>query len=68
MKKLVALILAVLTLLGSLGLMACTSRSEILKVYNWEDYIDPAVIEMFEEETGITVNYMCFTTVEDMIV
>ncbi len=41
---------------------------QVVNVFNWEDYIDPAVIEMFEEETGITVNYMCFTTVEDMIV
>ena len=40
----------------------------VVNVFNWEDYIDPAVIEMFEAETGIKVNYMCFTTVEDMIV
>ena len=47
---------------------AATTTGGVVNVFNWEDYIDPAVIEMFEEETGITVNYMCFTTVEDMIV
>ena len=41
---------------------------KVVNVYNWEDYIDPAVIALFEAEYGIKVNYMCFTTVEDMIV
>ncbi len=27
-----------------------------LTVFNWYDYIDPTVIDMFEEETGATVN------------
>jgi len=47
---------------------APSSAGQVVNVFNWEDYIDPEVINMFEEETGITVNYMCFTTVEDMIV
>ena len=37
-----------------------------LTVFNWFDYIDPAVIDMFEEETGATVQYVNFTTVEEM--
>ena len=37
-----------------------------LTVFNWYDYIDPAVIELFEEETGITVKYVNFTTNEEM--
>ena len=37
-----------------------------LTVYNWYDYIDPAVIDLFEEETGITVEYVNFTTNEEM--
>ena len=47
---------------------APAQSSKVVNVYNWEDYIDPAVIAMFEAEYGIKVNYMCFTTVEDMIV
>jgi len=43
------------------------SKSDIeLTVFNWYDYIDPAVIEMFEKETGITVKYVNFTTNEEM--
>jgi len=37
-----------------------------LTVFNWYDYIDPAVIEMFEAETGIKVKYVNFTTNEEM--
>ena len=37
-----------------------------LTVFNWYDYIDPTVIEMFEEQTGATVQYVNFTTVEEM--
>ena len=37
-----------------------------LTVYNWYDYIDEAVIDLFEEETGINVEYVNFTTNEEM--
>ena len=29
----------------------------VVNVYNWADYIDPDVIQLFESETGIKVNY-----------
>ncbi|MGX8706314.1 MAG: ABC transporter substrate-binding protein [bacterium] len=37
-----------------------------LVVYNWYDYIDPTVLEMFEDETGINITYVNFTQNEDM--
>lgn len=37
-----------------------------LVVYNWGEYIDPEVIELFEEETGIKVIYDEFETNESM--
>lgn len=37
-----------------------------LYVYNWGDYIDEDVVEMFEEETGIHVTYDMFETNEEM--
>ncbi|MBO7385836.1 MAG: spermidine/putrescine ABC transporter substrate-binding protein [Clostridia bacterium] len=39
-----------------------------LTVYNWYDYIDESVLDDFEEETGIKVDYVMFTTVEEMYV
>lgn len=73
MKRILFLLLA---LTMALTMTACQSSTEeggkaaeqVVNVFNWEDYIDPEVCNMFEEETGIKVNYMCFTTVEDMIV
>lgn len=35
-------------------------------VYNWGEYLDPEVIEMFEEETGVKVVYEEFETNEIM--
>lgn len=52
---------------------ACAPRDEVLKIYNWGDYIDEDLIEEFEtwyaEETGkpITVQYDTFDTNESMI-
>jgi putrescine transport system substrate-binding protein len=36
----------------------------VLNVYNWSDYIDPAVIPAFEKEYGIKVNYAVFDSNE----
>lgn len=62
----------VLALLFSL-LLSCFSVSaeEIdtgvtLNVYNWGEYIDPTVNDLFTEETGIKVNYKNFTDNESM--
>lgn len=40
------------------------SEASVVNFYNWADYVDPAVIEQFEKETGITVNYDVFDTNE----
>ena len=41
-------------------------NGEKLVVYNWGEYIDPEVLTMFEEETGIKVVYDEFETNEIM--
>ena len=48
---------------------ACGSSADAgnkLYVYNWGEYIEPAVLDMFEEETGIEVIYDEFETNESM--
>ena len=57
--------IAVLAVLLAICLFSCASAEKI-SVYNWGDYIDPETIKMFEEETGISVEYMVFETNEDM--
>jgi len=41
-----------------------TAEEKVLNVYNWSDYIDPAVIEAFQKETGIAVRYDVFDSNE----
>jgi putrescine transport system substrate-binding protein len=37
---------------------------KVLNIYNWSDYIDPAVVKDFEKQTGIKVNYDVFDSNE----
>ena len=64
MKKVLAFALALSMLLAALPAFA----AEEVNVFNWEDYICEDAINLFEAETGIKVNYMRFTTNEDMLV
>ncbi len=67
MRKYLSLLLALC--LCALSLFGCAPASEnSITVYNWEDYINPEVIDLFEEETGIQVNYVRFTTNEEMYI
>lgn len=43
-----------------------TSGTEQVIIYNWGEYINPEVLDMFEEETGIQVIYEEFETNEIM--
>ena len=63
MKKLISALLILAMLLP-----VCAFAEEVVNVFNWEDYIDESVIQQFQQETGIKVNYMRFTTNEDMMV
>jgi putrescine transport system substrate-binding protein len=45
---------------GVSSLAAQTKNERIVNVYNWSDYIDPAVIEDFTKQTGIKVRYDTF--------
>src|ERR1700722_13291518 len=50
------------------GLAGCsgasTANETVLNVYNWSDYIAPGVIDNFEREYGIKVNYDVFDSNE----
>jgi putrescine transport system substrate-binding protein len=39
-------------------------EEQVVNVYNWSDYIDPAMLEKFTGETGIKVNYDVFDSNE----
>lgn len=42
------------------------AQSQTVNVYNWNDYIDPAVLERFTRETGIAVRYDVFDSLETL--
>ncbi|MBO7192293.1 MAG: ABC transporter substrate-binding protein [Bacteroidales bacterium] len=68
MKKLLYIVAAILLLAG-----CSEDRSQILKVYNWADYIDEDLIDEFEqwyeEETGekVEIIYQTFDINETML-
>jgi putrescine transport system substrate-binding protein len=43
---------------------AAPAEEKVVNVYNWSDYIDPAMLEKFTAETGIKVNYDVFDSNE----
>ena len=59
MKKLIALALA-FGMIAGLLLTGCSGSAEkqrVVNVCSWGEYIDTDLIDQFEEETGIKVNY-----------
>ncbi len=65
MKKFTACLLAG-ALCISFGLPAQAADGGEVVVYNWGEYLDPDVLDLFEEETGIKVIYEEFETNEIM--
>ena len=61
-----AVFLGTACLLSGCGKKSATGNAGEVYVYNWGEYIDEAVITMFEEETGIKVVYDMFETNEEM--
>ncbi|MCQ2052076.1 MAG: ABC transporter substrate-binding protein [Bacteroidaceae bacterium] len=73
MKKLFSAIIAVMAMCFVSANATAQDRSEILKVYNWADYIDEDLLDEFEEwyfqETGkkVEVSYQLFDINEIML-
>ena len=66
MKK-IALLLVMLMLLCLCS--ACGGTKTVtLQVLNWGDYIEPELLDQFEAETGIKVNYTTMANNEEMLV
>lgn len=68
MKKIFALLLALL-MMGACAMAETVNQVDepVLNIFTWEGYIDySTVIQPFEEETGIKVNYATFASNEEM--
>lgn len=74
MKRLVTLAILILVTCGLLGFSAnrllasdnTGGGDRVLNLYNWGDYIDPALITKFQKQTGIHVNVETFDSNEAM--
>lgn len=67
MKNKVVLLLVIALMLMSV-LTACGESKPSINVYNWGEYINTDVLDIFEEETGVKVVYDTFATNEDLYV
>jgi len=53
-----------MTMTAACALLAGVAAAEEVRVYNWSDYIDEALLEKFEQETGIELIYDVFDSNE----
>lgn len=68
-KKYVAVFASIAILVVGIGFGVtggAGNYTQEVYVYNWGEYLDPEVIELFEKETGIKVHYEEFETNEEM--
>lgn len=50
----------------SMGAHLAAAQSQVVNVYNWSDYIDPAVLKEFTQQTGIKVRYDTYDSNETL--
>jgi len=55
-------LLSLLTLVGAHAAALAAPPQRVVNVYNWSDYVDPAVLDEFTKKTGIAVRYDTFDT------
>ena len=55
-----------LFLIAFLVPVSAFAQDKILNVYNWTDYIDPAALERFQKETGVTLHYDVYDSLETL--
>lgn len=67
MKKIIKICFTFLVTIGLVGCGASDDR-EVLKVFNWGEYIDEAVLTQFEEEYNCKIIYETFDSNESMYV
>jgi len=68
MKKGTSMLKPTLSAIVMVFLMGCSSKQDaVLNVYNWSDYIDPAVVTAFEEAYQVKVNYDTFASNEELL-
>ncbi len=60
------MLIRTLLLLALLLPLGAHAQEKVLNVYNWSDYIDPAALERFKKETGATIHYDVYDSLETL--
>ncbi len=66
MRRITLLVITVMLIIFTFSSCHSYTANEVVYVYNWGEYIDPIVNEMFEEEYGIKVIYDEYDNNESM--
>jgi spermidine/putrescine-binding protein len=54
-------------LLAASGVLtSCGGPAGRLKFFNWQDYIDPALLDLFRDETGVSVSYSTYASNDEL--
>jgi spermidine/putrescine-binding protein len=61
-----AMVLILILFTGSLVFTGCSAKKQ-LTLYTWADMFPPEILDGFEKETGIGINYVNFDTNETML-
>ena len=56
-KRITSAVVVCAIVIGMFALGSSAKSQRVVNVCSWGEYIDPALIDQFEEETGIRVNY-----------
>lgn len=60
------MLIASIALIGFLGSGSVTAQDRSVTILNWNDYIDPYMVQRFTRETGIRVRYDVFDSLETL--
>ncbi len=60
------MLIRTLFLLALLLPLGAHAQQKVLNVYNWSDYIDPAALKRFQQETGATIHYDVYDSLETL--
>ncbi|PKM73413.1 MAG: spermidine/putrescine ABC transporter substrate-binding protein [Firmicutes bacterium HGW-Firmicutes-16] len=66
MKKTVSIVICAIMLACLFSGCGGGKAAKVVNVYNWGEYIDTDLLEQFENETGIKVNYKTYESNEQM--
>ncbi len=67
LKMLIILLVIASTLTGCGKDKSKEDDSNVLNLFNWSEYLPQELIDQFEEETGIVVNYNTYSSNEEML-